>query len=105
MKNISFEEYLDQKLPTWRTDLSEDIIIYLKNMYNEAIQWRESIRRIFDMTINHNSSDIDYSTDLEKANEKLLVINSKINSTIEQIKQVMIEDDTKEQNNNKTNQM
>ena len=93
MENISFEEYLDQKLPTWRTDLSEEVIVYLKNMYTEAIQWRENIRRIFDMALNHNTAGIDYSTDLEKANERLSMSNSKINAAIEQIKQVIIEDD------------
>ena len=84
---MNFEQFMDSKIPTWRTEISINVIQELKNMYEAAARWENTVNNIFDMALNHNESDIDYSTDLQKASDNLILYNTQLTDNINIIKQ------------------
>ena len=55
---MSFEEYMDQQLPTWRTTIPEEVQAYLKTMYDVAEENRKSIKRIVEAACESSKEEI-----------------------------------------------
>lgn len=85
----SFEEYMNEKVPTWQNSISEQTIEGLRGKYSNVQKYMKIVDNIFDMALNHNKSGIDYSTDLVKANENLALSQLSLEMDIKAIREVM----------------
>lgn len=86
---MTFEQYMNSKIPTWRTKLSIELINELKYIFDSAAKQEATANNIFDMAFKCNKSGIDYSTDFDKANEKLAAYNSQLINKVEEIKNAL----------------
>ena len=86
---MKFEEYMNSKIPTWKNDLSTEVILYLKQLYENASKWEQTIDNIFDITLSPKAPNVDYSTDLMKAQDKLNFYNSQLENDINNINMII----------------
>ena len=84
-----FEKYMDEQIPTWRTDVSIELIQELKELYTKVVEYQKTIDGIFNMSFNHNSAGVDYSNDLQKNQTKLIELKSELQRNIDGIKSVV----------------
>ena len=86
---MKFEEYMNSKIPTWKNDLSTEVILYLKQLYENASKWEQTIDNIFDITLSPKAPNVDYSADLMKAQDKLNFYNSQLENDINNINMII----------------
>jgi len=80
---------MDQKIPTWRTDISLEVLGDLKEKFEKVEMWQKSLDTINNNIRNHNSSGIDYSNDFEKVMDRLNRAQADFYADFNQIKAVM----------------
>ena len=72
--------------------MSGEVIIGLKNKYFETLRWQQALDVYEQRSQNHNSmSAHDYSSDYQRALEKLVEANKDLINDVEQIRQVIAE--------------
>lgn len=99
---MNFEQYMDEKIPTWRTDVSMEELENLKNLHSNVNKWQGIANNTMDMAFNHNKSGIDYSTDYEKANNEVGRYLIMLENAITEIRQRLgLEPSVKENEANK----
>lgn len=86
---MNFEQYMNENIPTWKRDLSEQVISDLRALYNDIDSHKKRIDNIFDLAFK-TKSGIDYSTDLAKANDDLAFNKAILKQKIEQINKVIM---------------
>lgn len=87
--NIAFEEYMDSKITTWRTDISLELLSKLKEIHGKVIEYQKTIDQIFSLAFGSNKAGIDYSNDFDKAMTELNKYNVELIRNIEGIKKVI----------------
>ena len=55
---MSFEEYMDQQLPTWRTALPDEVITHLRTSYETGQENRKLIEQIVAATHESNPEEL-----------------------------------------------
>ena len=84
---MTFEEYMESKIPGYKTLVPEEVISTIKRDFETKELYRKSRESATNMALNHNKADIDYTTTIEKnlANENRYQMI--IENEIEQVKQ------------------
>ena len=77
----TFETYMDNALPTWKTDLSDEAIMDIKSTYDD---WKDWTKIAHDTIEKAFKSGIDHSTDLTRAQENIARMRHELNSKIAQ---------------------
>ena len=87
--NKNFEQYMNEKIPTWKTDLALETIEYIKDLHKKVNDYQAIADNIFYMNFNQNKTGIDYSTDWNKANENLNNSYIELERNIKEIQKVI----------------
>lgn len=83
---MSFEEYMNSKIPTWNTDLTISEIEKLENLFEQKNDWQKTVNITLEKQLN-NKSNIDYVNDYEKARKHLANCHINLEKEIYKIKQ------------------
>ena len=86
---MKFEEYMNTEIPTWKTDISLEVISELKEIYNKMEEWKKISDDTLESAFHHNNSGLDYSTDFERARKKLGYYQNLLFDSIYNIKEVI----------------
>ena len=86
---MTFEEYMNSEIPTWKTDISLEVISQLKELYNKKEEWRKILDNTLESAIHHNSSGLDYTTDFERGRKRLGYYQNLLFDEIQNIKEVI----------------
>ena len=99
---MTFEQYMDEKIPTWKTQIAIEDVEELKQLYDTVNTWEKTIHNILNMSLKHNKAGIDYSNDLGKATQHLEISKMNLEEKISQICQKLGLDSTEKEEVNKT---
>ena len=91
---MSFEEYMESKIPGYNTAISEDKINEMKELYSDYITNFNIAKKNIELQYN-STSGIDYSNDFEKFQSLSNVAKSKLDDEIEVIKNELNNEDEK----------
>ena len=86
---MGFETYMNEQIPTWKTDISFDVIEVLKKKFDKVQMWQQSLNTINNNMKNHNKSGIDYSTDFQKAGNDFARYTGMLDELLNEVKETL----------------
>ena len=89
LNNLTFEQYMDKEIPSWKTTLDMQSIESLKQIYDGIIYYENKYKNIVDLSNQFRDSGIDYSGDLIKANMEAEALEKKLEYEISAINAVI----------------
>ncbi len=83
---MGFARYMNSNFPDWKKTLNLDEITEIKRKYDKVESWNNTIKTIINNERNHNLTNIDYSTDYDKAQINLIRAQGDLEAAINRAK-------------------
>lgn len=82
---MSFEDYLDSNLGSYKDELTKEQLTELKVLYDKLLIWQNTANIALEKGLDPNSK-VDYTNDYEKAMAQVGEASQKLSSAVKNIK-------------------